>query len=293
MAPRHAGVPAGIRLLDQGVFAALKERGYAELPVDAGLLQSRITPIIAGMQRITSDSALRALFPFHPHTTDAYGNEYQQEAGLKHETRKGENKYVFQYIRGARWALGRMGAAEMDAPHETVRSFLEALDALEDLARTTALSLARTVDQRFGRNAPYTGSLYLRVLRGTIVLRVLRYLEVAALANDAIPHIDRGLLTLHIYATHEGLIVVLPNGEQVRVRECELDSITAFWGRKYMAASRGKTRGVPHGVKYKRVGGEDRYCIVAFIHPETIEADASWLRANDQAVKAEEGRILL
>lgn len=276
------------------VIQTLMRDQCLELSVDPVWMKDQCVAAIDGMRLVTSNPEIQALFPWHTHLDDAYGRKYEQEAGLKHETEDGENKYVFQFIHGARYAIGEMGRYTSTSFHAShISPFLSALSSIEKMARSIGLEIARRMDESLGTTRPYSGNLFDRILRGTVVLRVLQYKEVAASSLDAIPHIDRSVLTIHIYASHEGLVIVLPNGEKIRIKECSFDWVCAFFGRKFMAMTHNTSNGRPHGVKYVRKNDEDRFCIVAFIHPIAIDSDAAWLLAHDAQVKAYERKILL
>lgn len=271
-------------LFEKGAHIFLRQNNSVELSADPAFLRSRSAAVMSGMQILTESEDLCALFPWHTHVADAYKNKYEQEAGLKHERSDGENKFVFQYIRGAEYGA--------DA-HARCGAFLSAVSDLDAKAREYALGIAECVDTSYGRNKPYSGSLYERISLGTSVTRVLRYLPTALGASDACPHIDRSLLTIHWKASHQGLYIFQPDGSKTRIKECYNNAVCAFFGRKYIAATQEIGNGCPHGVKYDRRPGEDRYSIVTFVHPYAIESDVEWLLAHDADIKAKERLIKL
>ncbi len=270
-------------LFRSGAHIFLKQNNFVELSANPAFVRSRTAAIQSGMETITSDPKLRELFPFYGHLVDGYGSKYQQETGLKHEQSDGENKFVFQYIDGV----------DYPTDNHACRAFLRALSEIDAMGREYAIGLAECHDTAFGNAQPYEGTLVDRVRRGTSVTRVLRYLPVEDGASDAYPHIDRGIISIHWKASHEGLYVFLPDGSKTRVRECENDSVCAFFGRKYVAATQQIGNGCPHGVRYDRKPGKDRYSIVTFVHPAAVDSDVAWLLAHDAEIKAYERSITL
>ncbi len=271
-------------LFSRGAHIFLKRNNSIELSANPALVRSRSAAVMSGMRTLTEDPDLRSLFPWHTHIADTYGPKYEQEAGLKHDQNDGENKFVFQYIRGAAYG------AEAQARYG---EFLTAVSDLDTKAREYALGIAECIDTSYGRNKPYSGSLYERIHLGTSVTRVLRYLPTEGGSSDAYPHIDRSLITIHWKASHQGLYIFLPDGSKVRIKECSNDAVCAFFGRKYIAATQQIGNGCPHGVRYDRKPGEDRYSIVTFVHPAAIDSDVLWLLAHDADIKAKERQIKL
>ncbi len=275
-------------LHEHRVFAALEKNKCVELPFDPTFLEPRARAIIAGMKSISDDPEnAKKLFPFDPYVIDAYGEKYHQEAGYKHETGGGENKHVLQFIKGAPYANGIMGdpLCPTAREHSTVGALLQALSDIHDEMRQVALTFAAHVDDGHGKARPYQGSLYERIYDGTIVIRVIRYPEEHDGVSDAYMHFDRGTLSFALVTTQKGLVIELPSGERIGIDECSYDTICAFFGRKYSAATRNIRDACPHGVKYVRTGIGDRYSIVVFVHSKALPDEAAWLLENNDAIR--------
>jgi hypothetical protein len=266
----------------------LQEERCIHLETDARILARELRTVENGMRLMTESGELRKKFPFFSFKKDAYGEKYEQEAGLKHETRDGENKYVFQYIREA-YANGRRGS--FDVPD--LRPFFAVLQNLDQRALDISLALAEHLDHIGGDSRPYTGSMLRRIARGTRVTRVLRYLPVENESSDAYPHIDRSIFSVHWGATHQGLWLYMPDGSRIRTDETDAGNVCLFTGRKYAAATRDSAAGCPHGVKYERTDGEDRYSFITFVHPEPLDEDVAWLLENDASLKTYERSLTL
>jgi len=279
-----ATVPHSAALWQPDIESFVVNR-YLEIEVDPEFLGPRLAVLRSGMKTIT-DKDGRGDFPFRTFHREAYGPKYDQEVGLKHETRDGENKWVFQFIRHA------------DNPalfnHSEYGAFLCAFADIDSMACNISLALAEALDESSYRDL-YIGSMRERAEGGRCVHRGLRYLAVHSeqAPHDAYPHGDRSLWSIHLGSSHNGLVLFSREGGQVATNELDNGLITVFLGRKFAAATRDTTMCCPHGVKTDRAIREDRYAFVSFFHPAVLASDVEWLAANDDALKAYEHSLTI
>ncbi|MDR3570850.1 MAG: 2OG-Fe(II) oxygenase family protein [Candidatus Pacebacteria bacterium] len=258
---------------------AIMRNGYTEAPIEKDFLKSRFNVVRTGMRRITNDPALQTLFNWHIHDCDAYGTHYAQEVGLtfRNDT---ERKWTFQYTPEA-YCAQRYEQSDVGA-------FMSALHDLDSKAREISLPLAARFDARRLATEPahrYPGSMAKRIREGRCITRVLRYPWNSA--NDAHPHFDRSLFSIHWGATHPGLVLFDNDYNRTRVRDVGFESVLVFPGRKYAAIGRGDFGfGTPHGVRNERTTGEDRYTIVSFVHPVADGGDVAWLLSHHDEIQA-------
>jgi hypothetical protein len=270
------------------VAETIMRDGYVEMPVDEKFLRPRLKRIRRGMERITEDPQLAALFPWRIHQQDHYGKNYAQEVGLVLRT-DDEHKWILH-------ETDESGFAEMQEVRDDVelRLFFSALRDLGSMGRENALKIAIAFDEMNKSHKWYNGSFADRIRRGRAITRVLRYLRAFPGTSDAFTHIDRGGITNHWGASHTGLYVYRPDGSRERVNETNDNSVVLFPGRKFAAIMEGKLgRGTPHGVKYERKIDEDRYSFITFVHPASDKDEANWLVARDAEFKAFERTLRL
>ncbi len=274
------------QLIARGANRDIENFGFTEISIDPKFLAPRLEDITTGMKVITDTPSLRELLDGRKCKLDAYGENYRQEVGL-YLRKDAEHKYFFHYT----------PEAFEDEPLASgaLSYFFAALKDLDAEARKMALAISECLDRTFehAKDKPYRGSLRERFEGGNCVTRVLRYLPLGTSAADAFPHGDRGGWTPHWGASHEGLVVIGPDGKQFRVSELDPSRVALFPGRKYAAITRGKRQGTLHGVRYERKVQEDRYCVVSFVHPKPTKRDGAWLQARDAEMKAYERQFTL
>lgn len=274
-------------LMARSAEVAVIRNGHIELPIDPEFLGPRLGVIRAGMKKITETPELQEAFPFRVAGTDAYGDRYNMEVGLRQRNDR-ERKWWFQY-------MPKAYLAPSPAQRKT-GAFLGALHDLDKKAIEIAIALAECFDARNRRkntSEKYDGSMAQRIRNGSCITRVLRYLSVDTVAS-AYPHVDRAAFTVHWGATHEGLVVFGPSGDRMRVRERSNDIVAVFPGEKFAAISRGSLGlGTPHGVKRDREANEDRYAFVSFVHPEAVDGDVAWLLAHRSEIEERERSLSL
>lgn len=286
-------------LTDIGSYNAANEiqaHGFAEMSIDASFLAQHIPVILSGMRDMTDSQENRALFPMRIVDTDEIDDD--QEAGLVR--RKGptsnqgkENKFFFHYHpayepeKGGRKKFGE---------------FLRSCDAINTQAKQIALAIASAIDKSHAEAGIVAPNLYNAISQAPTITRILRYLPRKDAGADAYIHLDRGVLSPHWFATHQGLILFDRNGAPHRVDETALDKIAMFISKKFAALfadikddtlCRSKYGfGVPHGVLDPRreigMRTEDRFAVVSFVHAKLTPRAAAWLKRTAGEMEAYE-----
>lgn len=276
---------------------AMNRNGYLEVPADSDFLRPRTNAIVAGMKLITDEPARHTHFPWRDLLVDCYGQKYTQEVGLRCSAPDdSENKYTFHYNLGMMHELLKSGV-----PLPEYGPFFNALEELDQWSLTIALAVAGVYDDTNRRRVKKTGypsSMVRKIMRGSRIIRVLRYRKKDDAAPDAKPHVDRSLFTVHAWSSHPGLKICAPDGSWWPVNETAYNSVAVFPGEKFAAVTRGIwSFGTPHGVRdERRAHGsrtDDRYAIVCFVHPEPLPDDAEWLLANRDRIEEHEATLAL
>lgn len=270
------------------IVGTLDRQGFLEFSVEERVFKKRFIAIKAGMEKITDDPRLQALFPWGSLCFDDYGPGYEQECGLTKRD-DDEQKFIFQYSPEANMASG----IELDS---VLTHFFEALYEIDQEARRLSTIVATCFDV-LRRDTPeplYPMSLMELLRGGRIITSVIRYLTKKIPAPDAKLHHDRSLFTVHWGATHGGLVLISPDGTPHRIQETSMSRVAIFPGRKFAACTRGLLGlGTPHGVRDERTAttrDEDRYSLISFVHPSSNVKDARWIATHqsefDTAIQA-------
>lgn len=268
---------------------AFIDRGFAEMDIDAAILAEHVPIIRNGIRDMTDDPSIHHVFDEQILGQDEMG--WDQEAGLIRRD-DAENKFFFHYQSPpAGWPL---------ADKECIQRFLPFIDScatLTEKARTLAHNVARALDAH-PRTSQYRHNLAKTLDGARTVTRVLRYLPLQgdrAANADAYAHMDRTFMTVHWWASAEGLLMFDREGVGHRVAEKDWGRVAIFPGKKFFGLTNGVLgmNGV-HGVRDSRVERtEDRVAIVTFVHaklsPEVVEC----IRNNRQAFKDAEERCAL
>jgi hypothetical protein len=280
-------------MVEKGANVAIRRKGFVNISINPRLLFPQTLSIRKGMQQLTDTPEHHAIFPWTVGPEDAYGPGYVQETGLRvPDPTDTEQKFVFQYMPGMvldRWK-------QYVPVREQYEDFFEALATLDAMAHTIARAVAESFDARNRRKEnllKYPGSLVERLKGGRCVTRVLRYCKKDDALPDAKVHLDRSMFTVHAWSSQSGLTLFGPDKQRIMVDETATDQVSVFTGEKFVAATRGHLGyGTAHGVRDKRrdLGKRtgDRYAIVLFVHPKTLESDAEWLVANKDVLKRHE-----
>ena len=287
------------RFAASSAHIGIKRNGVVEVPIKRQFLLPHIHAIRDGMVHITDDLVRCAHFPWHNFVFDAYGEYYRQEVGLRtpDKSQESERKFVFHYLEGMLPELRAVGV-----PLEEYAEFFAALASLSTWAMEVARVVARGFDEANHRDdelpSYYSGSMLERLEHGTVVIRVLRYLDKKDREPDAKIHIDRGLFSIHPWSSHEGLVFFNRKGSPVTVDETNPDYAAVFLGEKSAAVTCGMLGlGTPHGVRDVRrdssLRDEDRFAIVCFVHPEARDDDVQWLLNNRMRIVHYENRFHL
>lgn len=272
-----------------GIAESILTRGFAEMDVDASILAEHIPVIRRGMRDMTNDASVHPVFAEQVLGEDEMG--WKQEAGLIERNDK-ERKFFFHYQSPpVKWPFPDHTCFKRFAP------FLESCSVLTARARAIAHDVAQTLDTHLQR----TGHSYnlAEALRGSrAVTRVLRYLplEGARAGNaDAYAHMDRAFLTIHWWASVEGLLIFDEHGACHRIAETAWDRVAVFPGKKFFGLTRGmcSMKGI-HGVRDSRVTrNEDRIAIVTFVHANLTPEAVALMHASKDAFKDAEMRCVL
>lgn len=254
--------------------------GFAEIDIDPSLIAEHVPNIKSGIRDMTNDVDTHPIFAEQVLDVDEMG--WNQEAGLVRRDDK-ENKFFFHYQSPqAEWPFPDHEMAERFSP------FLESCMKLTTRAREIAQAVARALDAEGG--LPQLTPL----LDGTrAVTRILRYLplEGARKENaDAYAHIDRAFLTVHWWASEEGLVLFDRKRVAHRVAEKSWDRVAIFPGKKFFGATGGKLGmcGI-HGVRDSRaVRTDDRIAVVTFVHAKLSPEAVALIKERRHAFKEAE-----
>lgn len=263
------------------------QKGFAEMDVDAAILAEHMPTIKAGMRDMTNDASVYEIFAEQNLGQDEMG--WNQEAGLVRRDDK-ENKFFFHYQSPpAEWPFPDAESARRFSP------FLESCAVLTARAHSYAQSVAQRLDQ----HPHIEGHNLAKALNGArAVTRVLRYLPLdgeRAHNADAYAHLDRAFLTVHWWASEEGLLLFDREGLGHRVEEKAWDRVAIFPGKKFFGLTQGKLgiSGI-HGVRDSRkVRVDDRIAIVTFVHAQLTPEAVSLIQESRQKFKDAEERCPL
>ncbi len=273
----------------QRVVEKILTRGFSEMDVDASILAEHIPAIKWGMRDMTNDASVHPIFAEQVLGEDEMG--WKQEAGLIERNDK-ERKFFFHYQSpAAEWPFPDHTCLKRFAP------FLESCGVLTARARAIANGVAQTLDTHLrttGRNYNLA-----EAMRGSrAVTRVLRYLPLEgdrAGNADAYAHMDRAFLTIHWWASVEGLLIFDEHCAAHRIAEIAWDRVAVFPGKKFFGLTQGACgmKGI-HGVRDSRVTrDEDRIAIVTFVHANLTPEAVALMHASREAFKDAEMHCVL
>jgi len=254
-----------------------RKKGFAEIPIDPNRIDTVIKSIIEGMRRMTDSEADQKRFAASVIGRDEMG--WDRGAGLWRRA-KDESKF-FYHLHGDQPNKDALsGIPEYE-------SFFEGCDLLNTYAHQLVIRVAEMFDMHDRKNGTaYPSSLAEKFRNGTVVTRVLRYLERSERSVDAAIHLDRSGMTVHWYSSHPGLAIIDNRGHPQRIRETALDTIALFPGKKFAATTRGVYGpGTLHGVRAERNDGvrADRFAVVTFVHPRLDPEDVIFLKEKKDA----------
>jgi len=259
-------------------------QGFCAQPIHPDFLKERLPPILAGMQRITDNPHRHRHFPWRTLPMDPYGQNQEIEYGLRLPEKGKPQKYVFHYILQMENLLGGL------LPASEYRKFLWALRSVTTWSHKLAVAVATQFDQQ--NNGAFSGSLAKRIQNGQVVVRILRYTGTESVPR-AEAHFDRSALTLHLHASHPGLVLFDPSGAPQEFPATDLGLVAIFPGAKFIAATQGAYGFLtPHGVRAPQTP-EDRHALVVFIHPEPLQSDVNFWREAQPCLKETTGRLVL
>lgn len=250
-------------------------QGFCAQPIHPEFLGERLPYILEGMKRITDNPERQRHFPWRTLPVDLYGEDQAIEYGLRLPEEGKPPKYVFHYV----CAIERLLEGSMP-PHD-YNQFLWALHGIATWSHKLAIAVATRFDE--ANNGAYSGSLAARIRQGQVVVRVLRYTPSPSVRAET--HFDRSLVTLHLYASHPGLVLFGPDNTPREFPATESGLVAIFPGAKFIAAT-GGAYGLltPHGVRASDTPG-DRYALVSFIHPIAAQNDVSFWRDIQPCLK--------
>lgn len=269
-------------ILRQSLFEDIISTGFCAQPIHPDFLGERLPHILDGMRRITEDprratgnTAQHRIFPWQTVPADLYGGDQAVEYGLRLPEEGKPPKYVFHYVCAIKKLL------EGAIPPGTYSRFLWALHGVATWSHKLAMEVAARFDAE--NCGVFTGSLTERLRHGQVVIRVLRYTHTRGVRAET--HFDRSLLSLHLHASHPGLVLFGPDNTPREFPATEHGLIAIFPGAKFIAAT-GGAYGLltPHGVRASDTPG-DRYAVVSFIHPTAVQSDVNFWRGIQLCLK--------
>jgi isopenicillin N synthase-like dioxygenase len=274
-----------LRAVADGILA----RGFAEMDIDTSILAEHLPVIKRGMREMTDDPSVHDVFAQQILGQDEMG--WDQEAGLVLRNDK-ERKFFFHYQSPpAQWPFPDQECVERFSP------FLESCAVLTAKARSIVRDVARELDAH-PRLSAHRYTLARALEGGRTLTRVLRYLPregERAHNADAYAHLDRSFMTIHWWASAEGLLMFDREGVGHRVAEGAWDRIAIFPGKKFFGLTDG-VQGMSgiHGVRDSRTERtEDRIAVVTFVHADLSPAAVELIHNNRQAFKDAEERCAL
>lgn len=263
------------------VAGEILTRGFAEMDVDASILAEHIPAIRRGMRDMTNDASVHPIFAEQVLGVDEMG--WKQEAGLIERNDK-ERKFFFHYQSPhAEWPFPDHTCSKRFAP------FLESCGVLTARARAIAHDVAHMLDTQL-HTAGRTYNLAQALHGSRAVTRVLRYLPLGgdrAGNADAYAHMDRAFLTIHWWASVEGLLIFDEDGVGYRIAETAWDRVAVFPGKKFFGLTQGTCgmKGI-HGVRDSREKrDEDRFAIVTFVHANLTPEAVTLIHASRDTFK--------
>lgn len=98
-------------------------------------------------------------------------------------------------------------------------------------------------------------------------------------------HRDQSLLTIQVTGTLPGLMLWDEKDTLVPVLETDPESIFIFFGLKMFPLSRGRYKGVAHGVDFTQAnasGEMNRFSLIHFIQGELSSEERAWMKENQE-----------
>lgn len=245
----------------------IASQGFCSQPIHPDFLAERLPCIMDGMKRITENPYRHRHFPWRMLPQDLYGLDQEIEYGLRLPEQGKPRKYVFHYVLEIEDLLHGVMPA-----HEYVK-FLWALRGVTLMSYKLATAVAEQFDQK--NQGAFSGSLLERIQKGRVVVRILRYAG-AQYAPRAQTHFDRSAITLHLHASHPGLVLFGADHAPREFPATDSGLVAIFPGAKFIAATKGRYGLLtPHGVRASTTP-DDRYALVSFIHPEARPEDVEF-----------------
>lgn len=265
----------------------LLDSGFVEIPAPGSPLAKHIPLITNGIAAMVADPEAAVFFNRFALDRDEVG--WKNDVGLEHRT-DGERKWYFHHV------LDRAPWNTTTPVYARYAAFITALETITRYNRDIAIRVASDTDEYLGSAA----SLADAIARSWAVTRVLYYEpEQDAARPDATLHIDRDTLTVHAYASHQGLVVIDSEGRRRRVDETNPDTTLVFPGKKFGGFYAGRYGlGTVHGVHDpRRTAGqaprEARIALVTFVHSTLTPDQAGWIISHKTAFTEEESRHIL
>lgn len=272
----------------RSVADSILARGFAEMDIDASILAQHMPVIKNGMRDMTDDTSVHDVFTEQILGQDEMG--WNQEAGLIRRDDK-ERKFFFHYQSPpAEWPFPDEKCIKRFSP------FLESSAVLTARARSLVRQVASALDTHPHCTSRHNLAATLDGARA--VTRILRYLplEGERMGNaDAYAHLDRAFMTVHWWASVEGLMMFDREGVGHRIAETAWDRIAIFPGKKFFGLTHGMfgMSGI-HGVRDSRSERtDDRIAIVTFVHANLTPKAVDLMTSSRQAFKDAEERCAL
>lgn len=263
---------------------AFLRRGFAELPYDPSHLARHIPVITDGMRRLAGDELAQRLMAERTIRHDEAG--WKQEAGYVKRTDEEYKEFFHHQSPPVAWP---------DDPH--LRAYAEFIDACGEMTRLAkAVALSFAADLEAAELLPDDGEIPLSsaIGRSNAVTRILRYPPLPAERGnhaEAYAHFDRSCMTIHWWASHEGLVIFDREGRMQRVHERAWDRIAVFPGKKFYGLTGGRFGNLGiHGVRDARGTGrsDDRFALVTFVHATLTEDAVALIHKRKGAFDAAE-----
>jgi len=260
------------------------ERGFIELPYDPALLAAHVPTIRDGMRLLADDTYAQRLLAERTIRHDEVG--WKQDAGYVKRTDQEYKEFFHHQSLPVTWP---------DDPHlRLYAEFIDACGAMTRMAKKLVSSFVERLELAELIRDSNERPLSSHVARSNAVTRVLRYPPLPperGAHTEAYAHFDRSFMTVHWWASHEGLVVFDREARPHRIAECAWDRVAVFPGKKFYGLT-GGTHGHLgiHGVRDARGTGrsEDRFALVTFVHATLTEDAVALIRAKKEAFDAAE-----
>ena len=256
--------------IDETRLRSFLERGFIELDFDASLLAPHIPVIQDGMRRLSRDSDAQSLLAEKTIRTDEAG--WKQEAGYVKRIDREYKEYFHHQSLPVAWP---------DTP--TTRryaDFFASCGAMTRMAKDLVMAFVAELESAEFVPESDDGPISTAVARSNAVTRILRYPplpEERGNHAEAYAHFDRSFMTVHWWASHEGLAIFDKAGTAHRVAELHWNRVALFPGKKFFGLTQGRfgRLGI-HGVRDARGTGrsDDRFALVTFVHAALSEDEA-------------------